>query len=905
MLIKLSSINESDPTKFSNNFSDMVNIPPNSFVCLIKAQVNKFIAGKKLKINKNTPLNIRFTAYDIKTIFLNPTKDTIYTIDEFIAYVLTLLPNNTAFGRGQQFYNIETSIGSSDIEFRMFYIAPTISYEEFIYGNGEYRRMVLDSVINKSMPKTGPNDLGVGYNQTQLGGDTGNYCCAVAWDTDKYSFPSNMANPRVHNMYTGNGDGSVKSMFIIGQPNLNSLKISLGKATHNGNEYLTGPIVGTDQFSNPGDSWGNRLLTLNYKPTGNFTIAYFNVSNNNMEDVVLNESYNPGEIFEIYPYTDGNALADYKRYYSFHMRRKQGNGLSYWIPGRTTLTGTNTAMTFNEISGKAYNLTLEQFYIPFIDQTLSACNAQFLAKSMNVTWLATGYRFSAGYGTDTSGEGFANSAETANGGGELLSNAINDVVQGLTGEAFTWLNKSFLLERWKTLSPVAVSDFNNVCAIDIGGIPTTKPFFCSFFFKPIPDMPILPQLGNDDRTLLGSTGGTPLLQISINQDEAWDINWYTNGGATQVPMTLTDSLGNRISIQTGANYFFSVAYMGTNVGTGKGTIIFRIYDIDNNLLYTNTEDLVYNSVHLAYLGGVIPTSGNDYKHYSGGYFSDFRLYQKCSSDLLTLTTWDTIQEELQEYFRTGVIASTQWYFGGEGKTTEVLPSANMLDAGGNLNDTYKIAGIPRPEETITQFFQRDSLGQPVDSNWYDLQNLYCPGSTILPNSQRTTNLEAGAYAGPQGGMVETEEVQDELTFTDPTPDVDDNVIMTPASSGNTIENPFITLKANLNDAVLEEDTINIDLLNLSQRGYNGVNRTTDKTIYQMPLASDHKEIDNQVIHEIIVPQKVWLPLNNPGDIPLNSLDIQLSDVFGKKLDKSKYTQPTNIVIQIEQKNNIL
>jgi len=229
----------------------------------------------------------------------------------------------------------------------------------------------------------------------------------------------------------------------------------------------------------------------------------------------------------------------------------------------------------------------------------------------------------------------------------------------------------------------------------------------------------------------------------------------------------------------------------------------------------------------------------------------------------------------------------------------------MLEASGEIKETYRIAGLPRQDETITQFFQRDTLAPPTDLNWYDIQNVYCPGSTLLPDADRNTTLDAGAYAGPQGGLVEVDEIQDELTFTDPTADIDENVLATPSITGDTVENPFLTLKADLKDRVFEEDTINVDLLNLPQRGYNGVNRTTDKTIYQMPIASDHKEIDNMVVHEVIVPQKVWLPLNNPGDIPLNSLDIQLSDVFGKKLDNSKYRQPTNIVIQIEQKNNIL
>lgn len=906
MLIKLSSINETDPTKFSNNFSDMVNIPPNSFVCLIKCQVNKLVAGKKIVIDKNTPLNVRFSAYDIKTIFLNPLADTTYTIDGFVDYVISLLPNNTAYGRGQQFYNIESSSGSDDIEFRMFYVGATADYEQFLYGNSEYRRLFLEPFTGKSMPKTGPNDLGAGFNQTQIGGDTGNYACGVGWDLTKYTPPPNQQNNLVHNMFTGNGVGNAKGLYIIGQPNLKSFKTTLGKATHNGTSYTTGPIVGTDQYSNPGDSWGNVLLNINYKTTGKMDIQYFNVDTNSMEDVLLDEPYNPGEIFELYPYTDSNSMADYKRYYSMHLRRKQSNGLAYWIPGTTALTGSNTAMTLNDISGVAYWLTLDQFYIPFVDRDLSANNAQFTLKSMNITWLATGYRFVAGNNTDNSGEAGANSAENATNGGQLISNGVNEVVPGLTGETKTWLNGSFGLNRW-TAGAVAgtVSDKNAVCCIDTNGLQMTTPFLCTFFFKPIDDTAKI-SAGNNNMTLLGSTGNVKLLEITIAQAEAWDINWYTNGGATAVPVVLTDASSNRINMALNTNYYMTVAYMGTVVGTGKGRVIFRIMDIDTGVVYDNVgQDIVYDNVPLAYLGGIDPTAGQNYTHYSSAYFSDFRLYQKCASDLLSITTWDALTEELQEYFINGVKASTNWYFGGEGKTVNVLPTANMLNAGGGIKDTYRIAGLPRPDESITQFFQRDTLQPPIDLNWYDIQNVYCPGSTILPNADRNIALGAGAYAGPQAGLGEVDDILDELTFIDPTPDVDENVLMTPTIGGDTVENPFLTLKADLKDRLFEEDTINIDLLNLPQRGYNGVNKTTDKTIYQMPLATDHKEIDNMSIHEVLVPTKVWLPLNNPGDIPLNSLDIQLSDTSGKKLDKSKYTQPTNIVIQIEQKNNIL
>ena len=93
MLIKLSSVNEADPTKFRNTFSDALYIPPNSWICLIKGQVNRIVQGKKLVIDASTPMNIRFNPYDIRTIILNPGVTTTYTLDEFCAYVLTLLQN--------------------------------------------------------------------------------------------------------------------------------------------------------------------------------------------------------------------------------------------------------------------------------------------------------------------------------------------------------------------------------------------------------------------------------------------------------------------------------------------------------------------------------------------------------------------------------------------------------------------------------------------------------------------------------------------------------------------------------------------------------------------------------------------------------------------------------------------
>lgn len=66
----------------------------------------------------------------------------------------------------------------------------------------------------------------------------------------------------------------------------------------------------------------------------------------------------------------------------------------------------------------------------------------------------------------------------------------------------------------------------------------------------------------------------------------------------------------------------------------------------------------------------------------------------------------------------------------------------------------------------------------------------------------------------------------------------------------------------------------------------------------MPLKPQGDVLDNLEIIEDFPNQKVWLDLNNPSEIPLTRLDVQLSDTTGRKLSNIVYTQPTNIVIEI-------
>ena len=70
----------------------------------------------------------------------------------------------------------------------------------------------------------------------------------------------------------------------------------------------------------------------------------------------------------------------------------------------------------------------------------------------------------------------------------------------------------------------------------------------------------------------------------------------------------------------------------------------------------------------------------------------------------------------------------------------------------------------------------------------------------------------------------------------------------------------------------------------------------------MPLITHTEEVGSQEIVEMSPPSKVWIPLNNPGSLPLNRLDVQISKLDGKK---ATLNNSTTVVIQVENDKALL
>jgi len=149
-------------------------------------------------------------------------------------------------------------------------------------------------------------------------------------------------------------------------------------------------------------------------------------------------------------------------------------------------------------------------------------------------------------------------------------------------------------------------------------------------------------------------------------------------------------------------------------------------------------------------------------------------------------------------------------------------------------------------------------------------------------------------------------IADVLDFIDPDEDPNGNLIQVPrVLPPNPVTPNDWTSKiiADADISLVDNEAMNVEITNLTHRTLNGASKSYDKTIYQIPTIAFNEEIGNQEIVEFCPPSKVWIPLNNAMEIPLNKLDVLIASVDGKKVET--LSQETNISIQIEDNVNLL
>ena len=191
---------------------------------------------------------------------------------------------------------------------------------------------------------------------------------------------------------------------------------------------------------------------------------------------------------------------------------------------------------------------------------------------------------------------------------------------------------------------------------------------------------------------------------------------------------------------------------------------------------------------------------------------------------------------------------------------------------------------------------------PKDTAVPLINGLWIPPLNLSKNTNRTLNLSSNAYSEMGEGFVDVTSAP-VIDFTSPLPDVGNNILQVgELTADQGPNNPTSTVLADVQISSVENEALNIEITNLTHRTMNGTNRSMDKTIYQMPMLMNKDIIGNQEVIEVVPPSKVWIPLNNPGSMPINRLDVQISQIDGRKATLFK---DTNVSLQLEHDKTLL
>ena len=984
MLINLSSLNEPDPAKFKNDFSDSMMIPKMSYICLVKAQIIRIKETKQIVIPPNTTMYFRWMAYDVSSIVLNfnGTKNLVFNLSQFV----TELNNSwTALGFPAGYVVealIEDPPGTGSDEKIVFKIVANVYQEGVVdfrwkdevyadHGGNNYFIVKYGQCYddNNALIAFPPGGNVPGEDLQLFFSSDAAFATGAIWDTTTRTSNVNQVNKDAFSLLTTEIlsptqlNGYTPMNYYINQPNA-TLNISFGVSTTNANtpiEYLTGPYVGNSNF-NPGHVTKSNILSLEYEGAqGTLQAKLFNDELGAFETNSVN--YKPGDYFEVYSLVDHEGaidMIDPQRAFYMNVNHYSSNGLVFAYQGNLGSIQDRPGngsffLSANTTQPTAKNLSLNNMSYAFDGDHLR--DRYYKQDNTNLAEFLTQWQEDlVGY-----------QANAVIGGRVKLGRDGQNFTFGI-GSGWVYnqaggrpTTKPFLLSYEDGLSDyaqwryaAAVQGFNNIDGVrrangSVIEIPNTfligtHPFSCSaptmicasFMFNVLAEQMIPLAFNKDIRTLIGNDTNR-VFEVFLNQSQAFDWR-VTLDDYTTITGTFVDEADNvtRINMRSSDNtqghtYNINLLYYGSNLNTFRITIV----EISKSAGAPVTTTYVsgpastaipagrviapYNSI-----GGINPLTDiaiTDYNDYSPlTYISNIRIFQ---SNLRADNTegWGVEVQAMKGAQR--IIPSyaevNRWFTERPGQSPQDIdfyPNATnaiiVPTVTQGTQDPYNNVGFSNSPQNVGVFLSKPQSVAPLDITSPIINNLFIPANQILRDSSRITTLSTDAYAGIGQGLVEVDVPPgsgsaDMLDFILPEPDVNGNIIQVPrVLAPNPVPPNDWTSRIDCDTEISQTDNevMNIEITNLPHRTLNGANKSYDKTIYQMPMIQHTEEVGNDEIIECTPPSKVWIPLNNAMEIPLNRLDVQISTVDGKKIE-NLLRNDTNITIQIEDNINLL
>jgi len=988
MLINLSSENEVDPAKFTNNFNEIIEIKPNSYICLVKGSVIRLKNQKSVSIPPDTDIFIRYTCYDIARLRLNPggADNVVLTIDELIADINSRFAE-VGFAYTKSFRAVPRISADGDNALDLIFyhqqlpVDLNFTLEAEVYGSDNARITKFGEVLANGAALPFPaNNGGAGASISFINSEATAWALSPIWNTDYRTTNTNQANGNSFGLLVDpharihlNNNGYSPFQWFINQPNT-EFKIQLGSTTSNDNvpsQIVTGPISGTNQGDNPTGKQKIGGITFEQQQ-GQFRVEILDRSTDNFE-LIGPIDYNPGDLFEYFLRENDALPVDFEHCFYQNLVHYRTNGLVFAYNGNLATNaqrpGNNNYFLSNNVTQPQSNATeLSNMSYPYSNKHLTdkylKQNPGFLNEFAN-QWIedfkvdqtnyisgnaCIGIRGMNGFDSRL----FGNNNYEATGSGWVYNQSLGRPATKQFTSAFAEDGGIFTQYRFAT----GVQGFNNRdgtqrangSQIEIpnayrlnttGGIIPKCPTLIAWSatFDDAAETMIPAALDPNLRTLVGNDTGR-MFEIQLNQGNTalpggWDFRITDSAGGT-VTNILVDAGGNRINFRSSTNaagftYNFILRYYGPNHNFFRLTVEeTQITGTGRTMTTTQFQNqgpiqgLAPNQ-HLATIncfGGRNPltdannmTNYNDYSPLT--YFCNIRIYQLSTRAGQDASTLDLQAEALTRYFNQHPTyddaTDTFWIKNTDtlrpdridfypNSTNEFIAPTNAM----GTNENYNVTGISNSRENVGIIIQKTDAEAPVDPNAPIINSIYIPGNQILNNGRRFTDLPAEDYEGSGEGAVSLQDIEPILDFFNPVPDANNNIIQNPDFvNSNGQANPTSRIQTEADQVIVDPQAMNIEVTNLTHSCLNGTNKSNDKTIYQLPMISDTEEIGNNEIVEFTPPSKVWLPLNNPGPIYLNKMDIQISNTDGTKVSNDILSHDTLVTVQIENDKNLL
>jgi hypothetical protein len=310
------------------------------------------------------------------------------------------------------------------------------------------------------------------------------------------------------------------------------------------------------------------------------------------------------------------------------------------------------------------------------------------------------------------------------------------------------------------------------------------------------------------------------------------------------------------------------------------------------------------------IGGKVPDTGADDSQFMNGNIWDFRYYQHSEYAHITGTTyWDEVFNNVANHtINTGGgtpdTFPRSWY--------GALEEDKLWEPTKNNDNDWGMLPFGSLDPFKNWLVEKGAVGpNATGDNWWDFSNMNF-SNVVSSHSNLRIELQSASYPATQlassGKSIIGSSRNDMDTalntlklYDQPGKKTEDfSWISMNDASFNEFDDVLRWGGQNAVAFASSDNARNINIENLPQRSADGNRHTLSKTIYQLPAVMDSEAEGDNVVRSLVVPQKVKIPLKNPGEMSINNLEVKITNEEGIEDDTLAGT--TNIVVEINNKN---